>query len=353
QSPRYFGTGEIDLVDLYIYPTDDDEIRMERKVSTRGRDSENIKENASMVIYDVAVNDSVLTIPRELTFTEGAVFRGQEVSIALYIPKGQAFYLDRNLRGLLNYRRRFESGLGHIYLFDEDDRRICIDCETPFPEGTSERRDEVENRMAEEGKALDMELEEFNELILRGNISVILQQADQNRLQVAAGSDPRNLSVRLVEDRLYVEQEAEAYGRGVEVVMYATSLSGLVLEEEIQAELVDFVGEDMELVVANSSVLNATLQVDDLEVRVEDEARIRMQGSADELDLTARNRSSFRSYELYAEDADIDATHRADVRLRVAKALRVNSSSDVTVRYRGNPESVDVRGKVLQVEEDE
>ncbi|MEL6537635.1 MAG: PspC domain-containing protein, partial [Bacteroidota bacterium] len=91
---RYQSNGEIDLVDLYIYPTDDDEIRMERKVSTRGRDSENIKENASMVVYDVAVNDSVLTIPRELTFTEGAVFRGQEVSIALYIPKGQAFYLD-------------------------------------------------------------------------------------------------------------------------------------------------------------------------------------------------------------------------------------------------------------------
>ncbi|HAA21937.1 MAG TPA: hypothetical protein DCP28_25410, partial [Cytophagales bacterium] len=344
--------GEIDLVDLYIYPTDDPELRLERKVHTRGRDNDNIKENAAMVLYDVSVNDSVLTIPREIAFAEGAVFRGQEVDISLYIPKGQAFYLDKNLRGLLSYRRRFDSGLGHTYLFDEDGRRLCVDCEQPYPESASERRQGIEYRIGSEGRALNMELEEFDELILRGNISVVLEQGEENRLEVAAGSDPRSLNVRLVEDRLYVEQEEETYGRGLEVILNATDFTGLVLEEQVEADLVSFVGEDLEVVVANSSVLNGALEVGALEVRVEDEARIRLTGSAKALNLTARDRSSFRSYELYAEDADVDATHRAEVRLRATQALTVNSSSDITVRYRGNPESVNVRGKVREVEEE-
>lgn len=337
-----------EFVDFSIYPSDENEVRVERIIGSQGRNGGDIEANINMIRYDVAYADTVLTVPHAFTYAEDAVFRGQRVRIVLYVPKGQPFYLDANLKYLLN--TRFKPGYNQTYIFDEQGSRICIDC----PEMVDElelRKQALEERLGSGDLTLSKRLEPFEQVVLRGSMKVVLKQGEENRMEVVSAQGIEGLEVRVLNDRLYLDQTRIGNRGGIEVVLTTDGLREIMVEGNVEVEVLDWKSDMLEVTAVDKANVTAQVNVAVLQVRVDDDSRVRLGGTTQDLELVARDRASYRSYDLLAAKAEVDATDRADVRLRVTDELTVNSSSSHAVRYRGNPQEVDLQGKTLAVSE--
>ncbi len=98
----------------------------------RGRNRQQAQQNARMADYHVSLKDSLLTFDSNISFKDDAFFRFQEVSMVLYIPHGEIFYLDDNMEYILrNTIHRYGYSVYDIadnqWMFTQDGLE-CLTC---------------------------------------------------------------------------------------------------------------------------------------------------------------------------------------------------------------------------------
>ena len=340
---------EFTRVRMDILPTETDQARIERIVKSRGRNLEDVQENIDMVLYDFTRLDSILIFPNNFEFADSAKFRGQNVRLKLYIPKGQPFFLDPSIMDILNWHHQFYKLKNHQVEFNEFGKLQCLDCPEP-PPATEQKAREIEERLNVEGATSDFTLEPFQEVTFRGNLTILLKQSDSFRMQVIDNQEDAFPQIRQLDGMLYVEEKASRNGRPIEVILYAQSMEAIYLEEKCNLQFANWKGQVLEINASDRAVAEGAMEVQELEIHVEDDARIRLEGSTNLLSIRARDEGRLRAYDLKAAVAEVDAAEEADVRLWVTRDLTVNNSGSTNVRYKGTPETVDLHGKVLQVE---
>lgn len=329
----------IRLVDVNLHPTSEENVQIKRTISSRGSSDESIQKHIGMVEYDIQVEDTALILPKRYRMTEGALFRGQHVTIDIYVPYGQQFMVDASLR------RFFWRERNKTYVYKENGALACVDC--PNRERLEER---TESNMHTDGVSQDMALEAFTEVFIRGQLKVKVVKGEEHRLQIGAYDHGQDPEVRLVQNRLYIEDKNNTHGYNREVILYVKDLAELTLEGRVALDLSEYPDDVLELTLEGSSSLKGQVYVSDLKLSLENRSKVNVEGSVEKLRLIARDRSGFRGYDLTVNSADIDAMDGAEVRLGVAQSLTVNSTSSRTLKYKGEPENINVRGKVTAVE---
>ena len=76
---------------------------LELKYSSNGLNIERAQKNTNAIEYDWIESGGILKLNPYWEMGKQKLFRNQEVQLTIYLPEGQTFYLDENLRSLLDH----------------------------------------------------------------------------------------------------------------------------------------------------------------------------------------------------------------------------------------------------------
>ncbi|MCK5371989.1 MAG: DUF2807 domain-containing protein, partial [Cyclobacteriaceae bacterium] len=173
------GEDEFDLVSLRIRSHEDTVIKLEQEFQASGSTRKEAVDNAKMVKYGAAVQDSVFIFDSNLEFTKNAKFRKQQVKTTLYLPLGQKFVLDENMKYLIGsfmYREGFSNNQmsGNTWQFD-DEGLSCITC----PDAKL-NKDEDEWDIS--GYKRDYDIDDFSEIEINSAFKINIKKGDKYSL---------------------------------------------------------------------------------------------------------------------------------------------------------------------------
>jgi len=83
---------------LHILDTDKDVCDMKLYLSSRGHNESIAEENIQQLIYNFQIDSLGIILDPYYLLKENAKWRGQDVDIRIYIPKGKTVMIDRNVR---------------------------------------------------------------------------------------------------------------------------------------------------------------------------------------------------------------------------------------------------------------
>jgi hypothetical protein len=106
---------------------------LELKYSSNGQNKEQAQKNANTIQYDWIESEGFLKLNPYWEIGKQKLFRNQEVQLTLYLPDGQAFYLDENLKSILarsipNDQSFSKSRLVNHYWEMGDQTINCLSC---------------------------------------------------------------------------------------------------------------------------------------------------------------------------------------------------------------------------------
>ncbi|MCK5277614.1 MAG: PspC domain-containing protein, partial [Cyclobacteriaceae bacterium] len=172
------GEDEFDLVSLRIRSHEDTVIKFEQEFRASGPTRKEAVDNAKKIKYGFNVRDSIFTFDSNLEFTENTGFRKQHVDMSLYLPLGQKFILDENMKYLIGsfmYREGFSNNqmVGNIWQFNKEGLK-CITC--PEVEN-SEENDKVKWDIS--GYKRDYEIDNFAEIEINSALQVNIKRGNE------------------------------------------------------------------------------------------------------------------------------------------------------------------------------
>jgi phage shock protein PspC (stress-responsive transcriptional regulator) len=127
------GYSNFDGVSLELRGHDDSTFRLVKRYVARGSSRLDASDNARLVNYNVALkSDSILTFDSNLQFGSEGKFRFQELSMTLYVPYNQPFYMKEDLKAILRntlIRRGYRVSQMENNLWEFNELGInCITC---------------------------------------------------------------------------------------------------------------------------------------------------------------------------------------------------------------------------------
>lgn len=124
---------EDEFMDMHIEATDDSLVTLKGNVYARGINKAEADANAELIQYTPKVNGHEIQFDSFYTLPEEVPFRFQEYFFTLYIPKGQSFRIEQNMRYLLNYLPTnvyWQNIEREVFVFDKKGKMICTSCKT-------------------------------------------------------------------------------------------------------------------------------------------------------------------------------------------------------------------------------
>lgn len=107
------------------------QLKLVETYSARGSSSEDAIHNTKEINYPIKFNDSIITLNDRILFNSSSYFRAQYLSLTIYIPYHQRFYLDSSWDFSLDYEIDGSNNLDditeHTWVFTEK-KLNCIDC---------------------------------------------------------------------------------------------------------------------------------------------------------------------------------------------------------------------------------
>jgi hypothetical protein len=174
---------------------------------------------------------------------------------------------------------------------------------------------------------------------------LILKQADVESLSVE-GDD--NIVPRIVTDvdgtTLLIHPE-----NGVSITPRQKLIYRLSLKEIKKIKLSNSVkmksngvvrGDTLDLACSNASQVEATLEVDALEITASNKGSIQLRGDAKKQNVHLSNAAVYGAENLQSERITVTASNKSKATLAVSKSLRANAKNASSVFYRGNPATV-------------
>lgn len=98
-----------------------DSLKLDKKMTSRGRTKLDAGKIASELIYNVMVKDSVMTFPEGPTLGKTSRFRNQQIDVTLHIPYDKSFILTRSLWYSISH---YYSGNNHLDTYDLGDDEV-------------------------------------------------------------------------------------------------------------------------------------------------------------------------------------------------------------------------------------
>ena len=169
------GMEHYDMVNLKIRGHEDSVLRLDMKFSARGNSRRNAGENAQMVSYEVNQKGTNLFFDSNLTFKEDAAFRVQELYMTLYVPYGQVFTMEEDLKYIVNNTINYHGYKtwqmeDNQWVFTEDDLK-CLTCAEEYDDDSDVRN--MDDEFGDDSSMI-FDMDDFDEIEVDGNIKVVI-----------------------------------------------------------------------------------------------------------------------------------------------------------------------------------
>jgi phage shock protein PspC (stress-responsive transcriptional regulator) len=135
-------------VSIEILETDSPVAYIQIEKLAKGKSSEEARKRAEKIKYAFKIEGTVLQLDNYLTSAVEHKFRGQEVALYLYLPKGTLFKTDKNFHNFdysdNNYFNLHNSSSDYIYRVDSEKVK-CLNCPISENEHQDVENNEIEN----------------------------------------------------------------------------------------------------------------------------------------------------------------------------------------------------------------
>ncbi|MCG8309657.1 MAG: PspC domain-containing protein [Cytophagales bacterium] len=335
------GEDEFDLVSLRIRSYEDTVIKLEREFHASGSTRKEAVENAKLINYSVAVQDSVFTFDSSLEFGKGTGFRRQSVDLTLYLPMGQRFILDENMRYLLGsfmYREGYSNNqmAGNVWEF-QDEGLMCITC----PQDKSGYSDRDESWDIS-GYQRTYELDGFSELEVNSTFMVNVKYGDEYSFvlngrredvdKVVVEKNGNTLSIDFKGDVVRLKRQR----RDINVYVTMPSLTSIQLGSASKGFINGFNEEFLDVSLNGAAFAEIDVQVNSLNAVVEGASKLEVEGSGDRFEVEVHGASTLNAYDFEVSDTEVETHNASTARVYARDRLTVRSYGASNVVYKGD-----------------
>ena len=327
-----------DATDLRLQGYADSVFTVEKVYQARGRNYQVAKENAQMIDYEIDVSDSVFTFPSTFQFREGAQFRGQELDLILYIPYGQPFKMDRNLREILRTSVLYTNQLSvadmddNTFMFTPDGLK-CVTCE-----GRENLDDQFKDYDISGNFSRDFDVGDFQNLEIGGAFKVEVHQGDTFKVTVTGRErDVEDVEVRVQGNTLEVEREGFIKSNedlGILITMPA--LESIKLQGATQAIVSKFVTDNLHVDLSGAAKASILAEARELSIDLSSAANLQIYGTADFVEIDLSGAAQLEASELIARRIELEGGGATRARVNATETLDIDAGGAAKVEYTGN-----------------
>lgn len=328
-----------EAVNLYLRGHDLPDLKLVQRYQAQGSSTTEAEKNARMVSYEVDFADSVLTFGRSLEFRDGAIFRGQQLYMTLFIPFDHPFVMEEDVSRLISQYvdRRYLDG----YTWKMTTEGLeCIDCQ---PEG--------------EGLSLQS-LRDFDAIKLTGRFDVRIQQGSQYNVEwrdrPAKGAysiekDGNTLVVDYKKESRLDHQDWESITENwqlaideVALVITVPDLRKLEATGMGRIRLEDLSAPLLAIDVRGPVHIRGQIRGETLDLNLAGRSDVSISGEVNELNARVAFASRLRGTNLIARNAFVKTSAGSSANVHVTGTLEIEEGIASRVNYHGNPENVTV-----------
>jgi phage shock protein PspC (stress-responsive transcriptional regulator) len=284
-----------DGVDLRIRGHEDSVFKAAIRLESRGENPEDARMQAEKISYTIAQQDSIFLFDSEIDFRD-AGFRFQRASVIFYVPFGQPFQMDYELRKIL-INTLSRDGYWSRDLQDNTwmvtkDGLECTTCPKPEEEEKTDIRsmnsDDLESDVdwtKASGRSQTYEFENFEEILATSLVNIKVIQSNDYNVEIVAPDDlMEKVFVKQFGDRLEIEykndwnwmDDNKYKGEKIWAFVSAPNLEELEIVGGCKAEIQGFENQDLLLIATGASSIYANVNPDFMDVRATGASRIKL-----------------------------------------------------------------------------
>ncbi|WP_460880778.1 GIN domain-containing protein [Pontibacter rugosus] len=362
----------VDWSNIYIEVQESNtpDVQVVQRAEAKGQTEEEAKQNTKMITYRMVNQDSTIRFDNSFEFKKGAIFRDQELSLVLKLPRNKPLRLTREFIYLLpgsalegNYDHdKIERNTWQV----NGNRLACLTCATDTlgTEGQSDYQNDSDFKMDIDiddensslkisGSALlndnkystnrrTMNYGNFNRISISGPYHVQLKQGEYSVVVRADNDEMERIEFDLNGDELEITTE-EKYFRLFEdrkpvlIQITAPNLSTIDLSGAIKADIIGFTSDKLRMNFSGAIQTVANLNVRDLRVDASGATVSKFTGKADRFELDATGACGIDANQLEAAYVDVDVTGAGVAEVFATSTLRADATGASRITYRGNP----------------
>lgn len=344
--------------------------------------------NAAMVSYPMSHNDSSILIPTHYDFNENAIFRNQQLEVALLIPIGQHFIIDRELNNILTYNNRTEfKRLGgryyedKVWYFDKDSKLQCVNCEPnesetkrtyskslkvdlgvlEINEMTKEIVDEV---MRDIEIDMDIDLSDLPRSGMRrysyGRESITFNERDYSHIEASSifhlyikqgpyedikvfgrESDLEDVTIRNKRGTLVIDMNNSWFfwnkkREFIKVEITVPELEGIQLSGASKAYLYHRKEGFVDISLSGASSVEGELVCDDLKLKISSASKATISGKANSMHASLSSASKLSADDFKTNYANVKCSGASNASIYASKTLDLSASGASKINYIGN-----------------
>ena len=344
---------------LVGYAPTSDSIKLDKTLYARGRTREDAEKNASSLVYNIDIKDSVFLFREGPSLVGHGPFRDQRIDLALHIPYNKPFVMKRDFYFLMN---RWAQKSTELYDLDGDDvnfneltwemRRdsglICVNVPAKFLRSNTEDEngensgysfeydDNNDLELGERGNySKQFPVGEFNKVDIGGAYSIIIRQGTD--YTVTADSEEQtevddlkvsveNGTLRVKRDREFSLFDSEKWKR-IGLVITMPKIEDLSLSGANKTLVTGFTGlTKLQVDISGASKSEINVEADQLDVSISGASKATLKGSARAVNLDASGACKLEATELNIQTAEVDASGASKVELGRVGSIRRHAS---------------------------
>jgi phage shock protein PspC (stress-responsive transcriptional regulator) len=337
------GNDEFDLVSLRLRSHEDTVMKLEQEFFATGKTRQDAVENAQKIQYGLVVRDSVLRFDSNLDFTDGATFRKQELEMTLYLPQGQRFMIDEDMKYLIGsfmYREGYSNRdmEGNIWTFDSEGLK-CATCPEEVEESEASDVDEAWEII---GYQRDYDIEDFSRIQVKNAFTVYLKQGDTYEVIInGRKSDVDEVVIDKTDDELSVDYKGgitkpNSHRDKVKVYLTCPSLDNIDLRSAAKVYSKGFEEDFLDIQLAGAAFADLNLDVKSINAVLDGASKLELTGNGDRLEIKVMGASTLNAFDYDVNEVDVETHSASTARVYARDQLNIRTHGASNVVYKGN-----------------
>ncbi|MBX2947330.1 MAG: PspC domain-containing protein [Cyclobacteriaceae bacterium] len=347
---RETGLDDYKVTSLTLKGYEGTSLKLVQLFEARGSSRLKAIENAQMVEYMVAQQDSILTFDSNIRFKDDAIFRAQRLNLTLYIPYDYPFVLDGDIWRLVNQYIDRDSRNGNTWVIGKDGYLTCTTCPEQQRSESSFEDQDWENDIDETDGVTTSNLTDFNELEISGLFDLYIKQGNGYEVElIGPASEKEKYKVVRMGNTLVIDYSDEKRFRlrknplrfeEMKINITMPEVDKINLKGAGKVFVNGFTEDNLKIKVLGAIKVKADVNARNLALYLSGASELSLSGEGTKMDAKIIGASKFDGYDFKVKDALVEASGASKARVYVIGRLEIDEGLASKVSYKGNPTEV-------------
>ncbi|HEV7381309.1 MAG TPA: PspC domain-containing protein [Dyadobacter sp.] len=337
-----------------------DSLKIETKISARGRNREDAENNAAKISYDVEVkNDSVFYFHEGPATGKSGPFRDQRINVTMYVPYDKPFAITRNFwhavshyNGNFNHLDSYELHDDNVkwnslrWVVKRDSGLVCINLPEQYIRKNSSGEEDGQDYSSFGSEDSDVDLGErgefvkqfsvpdFQKIDMGGAYAISIRRGDEFKVSAdGEESDVEDLTVKVENGTLIVKRksgfnlfENRKWNR-IGVVITMPTVEELSLSGANKARISGFDNlNKLNISISGASKTDIDVTVKELTMDLTGASKATLRGRAESANLDLTGACKLDATGMQITKADVDASGASKAQLGTIRDIRKSTS---------------------------